>query len=123
MKAYKTEMLVLGSVVMAAAGQTLLKLGLMGHGIVSTLVVKTIPVGVLGGLIIYGLGTLMWIAAVRQRSISYLYPLAGINYVLMAFIGRFLLHEDMGPLRWSGILVMMIGFLLLSRTAEQESGA
>jgi drug/metabolite transporter (DMT)-like permease len=124
MNTYKTEMLVIGSVLMAAVGQTLIKLGLSGHGTLAmNVMARPIPItaGVFTGLLVYGLGTVMWFAAVRQRSISYLYPLAGINYVLMGFIGHFLLHESMGPLRWCGILVMTVGIMLLTKTDERRS--
>lgn len=123
MHAYKTEMLVIGSVLMATVGQTLLKLGLNGHGPISRVVMEwpiPITMGVFTGLLIYGLGTVMWFAAVRQRNISYLYPFAAINYVLMGFIGHFLLHEGMGPLRWCGIAVMTVGIMLLAKTDEQR---
>jgi len=124
MNGYKTELLVIGSVLLAAAGQTLIKLGLMGHGALSRTLLEwplALTAGVVIGLCVYGLGTVMWFAAVAQRNISYLYPLAGINYVLMGFIGHFLLHEGMGPLRWCGIFVMTTGIVLLSKTNTKES--
>jgi drug/metabolite transporter (DMT)-like permease len=116
---YKTEMLVGGSVAMAAAGQILIKVGLLGKGRLGLLALHwplSLPWGVLIGLCIYGLGTLLWFAAVAQKNISYLYPLAASNYILLGFLGHYLLHESMGPGRWTGITVMAVGIALLSKT-------
>ena len=124
MKRYRTELLVIGSVALAATGQTLIKLGLTGAAPWTDVAVHwplPLPNGLLGGLAVYGLGTLLWFAAVAQRSISYLYPLAAINYVLMGLIGHFLLHEPMGALRWAGILTMAAGIALLSQTSREAA--
>lgn len=123
MKRYRTEILVIASVILAATGQTLIKLGLTGHEPWIATVFQwplQLSLGVATGLFVYGMGTILWFAAVSARSISYLYPLAATNYILMGLIGHFLLHEGMGLMRWTGILVMAFGIALLSRTSEAE---
>jgi drug/metabolite transporter (DMT)-like permease len=117
---YKAELLVGASVLAAAAGQILIKLGLLGRGRFGLIAIHwpfNLAWGVLIGLSIYGFGTFLWFAAVSQKNISYLYPLAATNYILLGFAGHFLLHETMGVLRWTGIVVMAIGIATLSQTS------
>lgn len=114
-----------GSVAMAAAGQILIKLGLLGKGRFGLPALHwplILPMGVLIGLCVYGLGTVLWFAAVAQKNISYLYPLAATNYVLLGIAGHFLLHEQMGLVRWAGISVMAVGIALLSKTDRSVTG-
>lgn len=122
MKAYRTEMLVTGSVVLAAAGQNVMKLGLMGRGAFGTALLAwplMVTRGLAGGLALYAFGTLLWCAAVARKDISYLYPLAATNYVLTGLVGHFVLHEPLGPLRCIGILTIGLGIALLARTSRE----
>ncbi len=120
----KAEWFVLASVLFATTGQLCIKLGL-GH--LSTGWTKPvspaatpITLGIVGGLLIYGLGTLLWVLAVSKRNISYLYPLASLNYIFVALGGHLLLHEPIRPGRWLGILVMTTGIVVLTQVAPEE---
>jgi drug/metabolite transporter (DMT)-like permease len=121
------ELLVACSVVFATTGQLVIKLGLRPG---ASLWTKTplpfhipLTLGLMGGLAIYGLGTLLWILAVSRKEISYLYPLASANYVLAALSGHLILNEPLMPGRWFGIFIMVAGIVLLtySPPKQQES--
>ena len=115
-------MLVSGSVVLAAAGQNVMKLGLMGSGAFGAALLHwpvSVSRGLAGGLTLYALGTLLWCAAVARKEISYLYPLAATNYVLTGLVGHFVLHEPLGPLRCVGIVTIGLGITLLARTNRE----
>jgi drug/metabolite transporter (DMT)-like permease len=122
------ETVVLGSVLFAAAGHLLIKSGL------NTLKASGLPAGVgprvlsyalqpavMGGLAIYGIGTLLWIFAVSKRDISYLFPLSALNYVVVALGGMWLFGESIPGTRWAGILVVFAGVWLMQRWGVQES--
>ena len=119
------EVLVIGSVVLATTGQLAIKLGLGKAAGLFTLAPHPLhapfTLGVLCGLVIYGLGTLLWMQAVAKRNISYLYPLASLNYILVAVGGHLLLHEPLVPGRWIGIAIMAAGIVLLTRVAPTAS--
>lgn len=119
----RAEWLVLFSVCFATCGQLLLKHGLTLAKIVSS-VSHPAMVLILMGFLIYGLGTLLWIAAVSKQEISYLYPLSALNYLLVPVGGAVLLREHISPLRWVGILTMGIGiaFLVWSRRDAAAEG-
>jgi drug/metabolite transporter (DMT)-like permease len=118
------EALVVGSVLFATAGQTAIKLGLSAtkgpwtwspHPFHAPL-----TIGVMVGLLVYACGTILWIAALSQKKLSYLYPLASINYILVALCGTLLLHEVTSPMRWLGIITIAVGIGLLTRVASRS---
>jgi drug/metabolite transporter (DMT)-like permease len=116
-----------GAVSFAAIGHLLIKYGLLqlSHLALHTstssrlLTYLTNPV-VLTGLIIYGLGTLMWVFAVSRKEISYLYPLTALNYALIALGGKILFGEVISIARWFGIAVVMFGVILMQRSGSKE---
>ena len=70
------------------------------------------------------LGTMLLILWLLSRmtllgwaDLSYVLPVTSIGYVLVALTGRFFLHESVSSLRWSGILMIVLGVILVGRTA------
>jgi uncharacterized membrane protein len=57
------------------------------------------------------------------EDLSYVIPVTSIGYVLTAFLGRWLLHEQISPARWAGILLIVAGVGLVQRTAYHAQGA
>ena len=109
----------LGAVLLGSAGHLLIKLGLtMGaaHSPAGLLVrighYLTQP-WVIAGLAIYAVGTVLWVYAVSQRHISFLYPLTALTYAIVAVGGRVFFGETISPGRWAGITVVVIGVAML----------
>jgi drug/metabolite transporter (DMT)-like permease len=46
--------------------------------------------------------------------LSYVLPVTAVGYVVVAFIGKFLLHEEITARRWMGIAFIMAGVALVS---------
>lgn len=113
--------LILASVASGVAGQTLLKLGLSragGDGSSDTLfsligLILRSPM-VIGGLVLYGLGALAWIAVLRRMDLSYAYPFLALNFVLIALVSHWGLGEPMPPIRWLGIGAICVGLILIA---------
>ena len=42
-------------------------------------------------------------ALLSWADLSYVLPVTSIAYVLVALVGRFLLHEQVSPARWVGV--------------------
>lgn len=121
--AVRAEWLVLGSVALASTGQLLIKLGLNRHVSVGGSLPLRGILPTLGGLLIYALGTLLWIEAVRKRDISYLYPLSAVNYTLVALGGMLFLGEAVSSARWAGIAVITLGVGLMMSSRDEASHA
>ena len=47
---------------------------------------------------------------------SYAYPLLSVGYIVTSLAGYLWLHEAMGPMRWTGIVVICLGVWLITRT-------
>jgi multidrug transporter EmrE-like cation transporter len=117
----------LGTILLASCGHLLIKLGVTaaGHGALATGLAARIlhyflePVTI-AGLAIYGVGTLLWIYAVSQRNISFLYPLTALTYVMVAVGGRFMFAENISSGRWAGIGVVVLGVAMLQLSAKGE---
>jgi multidrug transporter EmrE-like cation transporter len=113
--------LILMSVASGVAGQTFLKLGLTragGDGSSDTLfsligLIVRSPM-VIGGLVLYGLGALAWIAVLRRMDLGYAYPFLALNFVLIALVSQWGLGETMPPIRWFGIGAICIGIILIA---------
>jgi drug/metabolite transporter (DMT)-like permease len=65
-------------------------------------------------LIVWLLSTM---ALLSWADLSYVLPVTSIAYVLVALVGRFVLHEAVSPAHWSGIVLIMIGVALVGSTA------
>ena len=69
-----------------------------------------------------GVGLLMlWLFShmvlLSWADLSYVLPVTSIGYVLVALTGRFFLHESVSWLRWSGIALIVLGVIIVGRTA------
>src|SRR4051794_13866365 len=53
--------------------------------------------------------------------LSYVLPVTSVGYVLVALVGRFCLHEEITLGRWLGIGLIMMGVLLVSKTAPRAA--
>ncbi len=61
------------------------------------------------GIIFYALGTLIAIPAYRFAEISLLYPFIATSYAWTCLLSACYLKEKINALKWSGILLIMIG--------------
>ena len=115
--------LILFSVTTGVAGQTVMKMGVSGPGaaeastnIVSLVLLILRSPLVLLGLFLYGMGALAWISVLSRLDLSLAYPFLALNFVLITLISRVFLGETVPTLRWLGILVIVGGILLVSRS-------
>jgi len=53
-------------------------------------------------------------ALLSWADLSYVLPVTAIGYVLVAFIGKTLLHETITTTRWAGIVLIVAGVALVS---------
>ena len=67
----------------------------------------------IGGLALYGLGSILMIWALRYGELSVLYPLISLSYVWVAILSVAIFHDRMTPLRISGIATIIVGVSIL----------
>ena len=78
-----------------------------------------VDLGGLGELLLFGLSAFVWLAVLSRASLSFAYPFASLTYALILLADRFLLHEQIPPLRWAGVFFIMLGIVLVAQTPHQ----
>jgi len=119
--------LILFSVLLAAGAQLTLKHG-MNQVADNTGALKltadsikdvlTTP-AVWGGLFLFGLSAIVWLAVLSRTSLSFAYPFASLTYVLILLADRFVLNEAVPALRWAGVFCIMVGIVLVAQTPHR----
>jgi len=66
--------------------------------------------------------TLSRMALLSWADLSYVLPVTSVGYVLSAVAGRVILHEQISPARWAGVVLIMAGVALVGRTAHNTTG-
>lgn len=123
-----SEMALLASIILASSGHLLIKAGLNGAGPAHNHAGLALQFwhflsqpAVFWGLVVYGTGTLMWAFALSKTEVSYLFPMTSLNYVLVTLGGKFLFGEVVPLGRWMGILVVVLGVVLMHRSAARQT--
>jgi glycosyltransferase involved in cell wall biosynthesis/multidrug transporter EmrE-like cation transporter len=68
------------------------------------------------GLATFGLSAAIWLVVLSRASLSFAYPFAALTYVMILLFDRFVLHDQVPLLRWSGVALIVGGILLISQT-------
>jgi uncharacterized membrane protein len=55
--------------------------------------------------------------------LSYVLPVTSVGYVLVTLTGRFFLHETVSVTRWSGVILIVLGIMLVSRTSPSTTSS
>ena len=104
---------------LAATAQVLWKHATNNLGEHPSLIALITSVPLIGGLAVYGVGSVLMIVALKHGELSLLYPLISLNYVWVAILSVMLFQEEMNPLKIAGICVIMIGVAILGKGAHQ----
>jgi drug/metabolite transporter (DMT)-like permease len=73
---------------------------------------------VVGGLGLFVLSAAVWLVVLSKVSLSFAYPFASLTYVLILLFDRLILHDTVSGLRWGGVLLIVVGIVLISRTHQ-----
>ena len=110
------------SILLAVAGQLLMKRGMMLFGAfpVSQLLYKLVPMllnpFVFFGLACFGASAVFWLVVLSRLELSLVYPMVSVAYILVALASMIFFKENVTLMRWLGILVIMMGVFLISRS-------
>ena len=117
--------LTLVSISMSAVAQVLFKLGMSAAAVRDAIAGGSSPAiawavasnpGVLGGLAMYGLGTVLWLAVLSRTELSQAYPFVGLSFVLTAVFGAVLFQDALSLPRIAGIALIVLGVALVGRS-------
>jgi drug/metabolite transporter (DMT)-like permease len=128
----KLILVLLIGLVLEAVGVVLMSQGLHEIG-----EVKTISFGEISRIILRGvvnrnilLGTLLQacffgalIYLLSVRDVSLIWPLTALGFVLTTLAARLVRHEEVSALRWTGVVIIMIGAALVAWSEHAKSKA
>lgn len=110
--------LVIICTLLTASGQFLLKMGLNQANDSLTSFLFNIPL--ISGLICYGLGMILLIIALRYGELSVLYPIISLSFIWVALLSIYVLAEDISPIKWTGIFIIILGVSLIGVGSKNE---
>ena len=119
-----TFALILTGVMLNAGAQLLLKAGVQPlgelsvglHNLLPTMVKVLMQWPILAGLACYVVSVGVWIVGLSRVEVSIAYPMLSMGYVVNALLAWWLFGEALGPMRWGGMLLILGGVLMMSRS-------
>ena len=115
-----------GSVLLSAVAQVILKLGVSSTGVQLTFAGElplwqkiayalANPV-VLAGLAVYGLSAAVWLAVLVRFDLSKAYPFVGLGFIVVMISGAVMFGEKLDITRVAGTLLVTAGVVLVARS-------
>jgi len=115
---------ILTTVIATVMGQLVLKHAISRHGEIPgnirdglSFLIRALPDPLVILCFVFGfIAALAWIAAVSKSDLSFAYPFVSLSYPLVLLFASLLLNESVPVMRWIGILIIMFGIFVISRT-------
>jgi drug/metabolite transporter (DMT)-like permease len=105
--------------VFGAAGDAMLSRGMKEVGNISLHHVSDLVLAILNPWVAIGVLLLLaffasYMTALSWADLTYVLPATSLGYVVQAVVAKFMLHEDVTPARWLGILLISAGVGLVA---------
>ncbi len=122
----KTLVVMLLAVTAGAVGDIFLTKGMRFFGDISAMNLRQIVETIFKALTNWRLilGTAMqavyfglWLAVLSWEDLSVALPLQALSYIVVAFLAQWFLGEHISPLRWSGIALVCVGVVLITKSS------
>ena len=104
---------ILTGVLLNAGAQLLLKAGTNAEPLGLRLAIEP---HILAGLACYVVSVVVWVIGLSKVPVSIAYPMLSIGYVVNAIAAYYLLGEQVTPLRFAGIGVIIVGVFIVARS-------
>lgn len=122
----KTILVMMVAVTAGTIGDILLAKGMKELGDLSTMNLRgilnvsfqalTSPKLVFGTMML-AIFFFLWLAVLSWEDLSVALPMQALNYVLVAFLSQWYLHEVVTPMRWAGTVLVCIGVILITKSS------
>jgi multidrug transporter EmrE-like cation transporter len=117
-------LLVLVTAFLNTAAQLLLKAAMNRVGEFSFSFANILPIGwqlatnpfLIAGLGIYVISVVVWLLVLSRVDVSAAYPLMSVGFIINAVAAYYLLNEPLSALRIAGIIVIILGVYLVTRS-------
>jgi len=125
----KTIVIMIMAVTAGTVGDILLAKGMKQLGDLSTMNLRGIMEvavramtewKIVVGTAMLALFFFLWLAVLSWEDLSVALPMQALNYVLVAVLAKYLLHEEVSPLRWGGIALVCVGVILITKSSTHD---
>jgi len=107
-----------------ALAQILMKKGIVGdavtswnlHDLILFVAQNAVSPLVIAGIVLYALNFFLWIIILTKIDLSLAVPLGSTTYALIPFAAVIFLHEKISMMGIAGILCVILGILVLSKS-------
>jgi drug/metabolite transporter (DMT)-like permease len=124
MPTYETVLIFVSALICNALGSVLFKKGASQHktqghsnklkSILAFAGSMIINKNILCGLLLQFVAVMGWLAFLSRVALNFAFPLSSINNVTILLASYLLLDERIGPRRWGGVLVILVGVTLVA---------
>lgn len=123
---FKTIVVMLVAVTAGTIGDLLLASGMKELGDISTMNLRGILRVAVQALttpkLVFGTAMLaifffLWLAVLSWEDLSVALPMQALNYILVAFLSQYFLHEVVSPLRWAGTVLVAVGVIMITKSS------
>jgi drug/metabolite transporter (DMT)-like permease len=110
--------LVIVCTLLGAAGQVLIKMG-------ANTLTRSNPFAMLTniplveGYTLYGLMTVLFIYALRDEELSFVYPIISLTYVWVTGLSVWFFHERVNGFKAAGVAAIVLGVFVLGKDARK----
>jgi multidrug transporter EmrE-like cation transporter len=119
-----TFLFIFAGVLLNAGAQLLLKAGVNNVGAITLQSGTLLPTAlrlatqwpIIAGLACYVISVGVWIVGLSRVDVSVAYPMLSLGYVVNAIAAWYLFGEVLGPLRLTGMLLILAGVFLIARS-------
>jgi len=115
---FRKYLVLAGVTIFAAAGDSMLSHGMKQTGNISLNHLQSVFVALLNPWVAFGIVLLLaffatYMNALSWADLTYVLPATSLGYVLLALVAKFMLHEQISPMRWVGIALISggVGFV------------
>jgi drug/metabolite transporter (DMT)-like permease len=103
---------------LGAAGQVLIKTGANALSRSHPWAMLT-NVPLISGYTLYGLMTVLFIYALRDEELSFVYPIISLTYVWVTGLSFWLFHEALNPFKILGVVIIVAGVGVLGKDGRK----
>ncbi|MFA6449392.1 MAG: EamA family transporter [bacterium] len=64
----------------------------------------------------YFSGMVLYLAAISKLDVSLAYPIMSLNFAIILVYSKIFFRENVTPLRWFGVFIILFGVFLISRS-------
>ena len=121
----RTSILIALTVLLNAAGNVFLSVGMKRVGEIQRFSLRDLAaVGLMTaantsiwiGILLLALFLVSYLLVLSWADYSYVYPASAFGYALVPLLGYAVAGDHVSPVRWSGVLLICLGVLLVGRT-------